>query len=358
MHPINVNGPHIALPSRSMPIQRDIRPSSAVMSCPLDIAFIMDSSESAKNIIFEREKAFVQDFGERVMQMTSPSGIKLNISLAALQYSSTVKKEHPFRDWQNIEVFKNRVRSMAYIGHGTYSSYAITNTTQLFEVETKPDGVKVALLMTDGVDHPRNPDILGAATTAKNYGIKLFTIGLSALANESTNIIKLRSIASAPSEQFVHSLTDPYLREKLLNELGRSGFKGNKGERGECGVPGTKGDRGDRGPTGASGPPGDNGIGFPGPKGDKGSQGRPGPTGPIGIGEPGLPPLCPTRWTARIRAIESVLYNYEAIYDTLEELISAGGNTEATKKAPGLRTLMTRFDFFPGLKVSFKILSS
>ncbi|MGH0139471.1 UNVERIFIED_CONTAM: hypothetical protein FKN15_043549 [Acipenser sinensis] len=233
---------------------------------------------------------------------------------------------------------------------GTYSSYAITNATQLFEAEAKHGSVKVALLMTDGVDHPRNPDILGAATTAKNHGIKLFTIGLSALANERTSIVKLRSIASAPSEQYVHSLTDPYLQDKLLNELskiavdgcqqpkqpcvckagergppgnpGRPGFKGNKGERGECGAPGTKGDRGaegppaprgprgekgligptgdqgpqgnpgpkgDRGPTGASGPPGDNGIGFPGSKGDKGSQGRPGPTGPIGIGEPGLP---------------------------------------------------------------------
>ncbi|KAK6491405.1 collagen alpha-1(XXVIII) chain-like [Huso huso] len=317
-----------------------------VMSCPLDIAFIMDSSESAKNIMFEREKAFVQDFSERIMQMTPPSGIELNINLAALQYSSTVKKEHPFRDWQNIEVFKSRVHSMAYIGHGTYSSYAITNTTQLFEEETKPDSVKVALLMTDGVDHPRNPDILGAATTAKNYGIKLFTIGLSALANESTSIVKLSSIASAPAEQYVHSLTDPYLREKLLNELvssslcqmlgklqerepfvceaGERGPPGSPGEKGACGVPGTKGDRGpegppgprgprgekgligptgdegpqgnpgpkgDRGPTGASGPPCDNGIGFPGPKGDKGSQGRPGPAGPIGIGEPGLPGL-------------------------------------------------------------------
>ncbi|RXM28195.1 Collagen alpha-1(XXVIII) chain [Acipenser ruthenus] len=287
------------------------------MSCPLDIAFIMDSSESAKNIMFEREKAFVQDFGERVMQMTSPSGIKLNISLAALQYSSTVKKEHPFRDWQNIEVFKSRVRSMAYIGHGTYSSYAITNTTQLFEEETKPDGVKVALLMTDGVDHPRNPDILGAATTAKNYGIKLFTIGLSALANESINIIKLRSIASAPSEQYVHSLTDPYLGDKLLNELrriavdgcqlpkpscvceaGERGPPGSPGNNGRDGPKGNKGSKGDIGPSGHPGPVGFPGSGIQGEKGDQGLVGPIGPRGPPGIGflgpkgdagPPGLP---------------------------------------------------------------------
>ncbi|MBN3282199.1 COSA1 protein, partial [Polyodon spathula] len=319
------------------------------MLCPLDIAFIMDSSESATNIMFEREKAFVQDFGERVMQMTSPSGMKLNTRLAVLQYSSIVKIEHPFRDWQNIQVFKNRVRSMVYIGHGTYSSYAITNTTQLFEAETKPGSVKVALLMTDGVDHPRNPDILGAAATVKNYGIKLFTIGLSALAYESTSIVKLRSIASIPAEQYVHSLTDPYLQDKLLEQLcqqpklqcvceagekgapgtaphhqrwrsrsgargspyeiiqfkmsffdflqGKPGVMGNKGERGECGVPGTKGDRGPEGPPAPRGPRGEKGLigptgdqgpeGIPGPKGDRGPTGASGPPGDNGIGFPG-----------------------------------------------------------------------
>ncbi|XP_064417257.1 zinc finger MYM-type protein 1-like [Latimeria chalumnae] len=71
-----------------------------------------------------------------------------------------------------------------------------------------------------------------------------------------------------------------------------------------------------------------------------------------------LKPLCPTRWTARSQAIESVLCNYEAIYDTLEELIATGGNTEAAKKAPGLQALMTCFDLFLGLKVSFKIFSA
>ncbi|XP_041102700.1 collagen alpha-1(XXVIII) chain-like [Polyodon spathula] len=238
-----------------------LRDEGKVMLCPLDIAFIMDSSESATNIMFEREKAFVQDFGERVMQMTSPSGMKLNTRLAVLQYSSIVKIEHPFRDWQNIQVFKNRVRSMVYIGHGTYSSYAITNTTQLFEAETKPGSVKVALLMTDGVDHPRNPDILGAAATVKNYGIKLFTIGLSALAYESTSIVKLRSIASIPAEQYVHSLTDPYLQDKLLEQLSRIVVDGcqqpklqcvcEAGEKGAPGSPGNDGRDGDKGEKGS-----------------------------------------------------------------------------------------------------------
>ncbi len=34
-----------------------------------------------------------------------------------------------------------------------------------------------------------------------------------------------------------------------------------------------------------------------------------------------LKPLCPTRWTARTSAIKSLLENFEAVYDTLDEII-------------------------------------
>ena len=68
----------------------------------------------------------------------------------------------------------------------------------------------------------------------------------------------------------------------------------------------------------------------------------------------GLKPLCPTRWTARTSAIKSLLDNYEAVYDTLDEIIRMGGNTEACKKAPGLQALMTQFSVFLGLKVSLE----
>ncbi|KAF3859823.1 hypothetical protein F7725_000078 [Dissostichus mawsoni] len=72
----------------------------------------------------------------------------------------------------------------------------------------------------------------------------------------------------------------------------------------------------------------------------------------------GLTPLCPTHWTARGSAIKSLLANYEAVYDTLDEIIRMGGNTEASKKAPGLQALMTQFSVFFGLKVCLKLFSS
>ncbi|KPP72397.1 collagen alpha-1(XXVIII) chain-like [Scleropages formosus] len=309
------------------------------MICSMDIAFILDSSESAKTFLFEKQKAFVRSFSERVMPMQLV-GWHLKIRLAALQFSSSVSIDHNFLDWQDVDVFQSRVSAMVYIGQGTYSFYALTNATQLFTQETSPENVRVAILMTDGVDHPRSPNAIGAAAEAKSHNIKVFAIGLSDLAREAQNSAKLRSIASSPSQKYVHSLTDPLLEDKLLRELisigseecpqpvpclcekGARGPPGNPGERGECGAPGEKGERGqegppgprgprgepgltgpsgdqgpegqggpkgERGPIGAPGPPGDTGTGFPGPKGEKGNQGRAGPPGPVGIGEPGLP---------------------------------------------------------------------
>uniref|UniRef100_A0A8C9SIJ7 VWFA domain-containing protein n=1 Tax=Scleropages formosus TaxID=113540 RepID=A0A8C9SIJ7_SCLFO len=169
------------------------------MICSMDIAFILDSSESAKTFLFEKQKAFVRSFSERVMPMQLV-GWHLKIRLAALQFSSSVSIDHNFLDWQDVDVFQSRVSAMVYIGQGTYSFYALTNATQLFTQETSPENVRVAILMTDGVDHPRSPNAIGAAAEAKSHNIKVFAIGLSDLAREAQNSAKLRSIASSPSQ--------------------------------------------------------------------------------------------------------------------------------------------------------------
>ncbi|KAK2903588.1 hypothetical protein Q8A67_008301 [Cirrhinus molitorella] len=268
----------------------------------------------------------------------------LKTRMALIYYSSSVYFGQRFSDSQDLGVFLSRLEDAIYIGQGTYSTYAITNATQLFASETKEQSVRVALLMTDGIDHPQNPDIMMAVAEAKDHNIKIFTIGLSNLAKN-----KLRAIASSP--EYFHSLNDRQLEERLLEQLcppqpncmcekgekgergppgapgekgeqgyegapgpkgskgekgspglpgitgGRPGVKGDKGDRGCCEAPGQKGHRGSEGPPGPrgsrgeqglKGPPGDQGHeGLAGPKGDRGLTGASGPPGEIGIGFPG-----------------------------------------------------------------------
>lgn len=143
----------------------------------------------------------------------------MKVRMAALQYSSSVSIEHRFSAWKDLDKFHDRLNSMNYIGHGTYTTYAISNATQMFVQETADDSVRVAVLMTDGIDHPRNPDVMAAAAEAKGYGVRFFAVGLSDVAQESQNSAKLRAIASPPAQQFVHSLQDPDLERRLLREI-------------------------------------------------------------------------------------------------------------------------------------------
>ncbi|XP_059365908.1 collagen alpha-1(XXVIII) chain-like [Carassius carassius] len=320
--------------------------------CPVELAFLVDSSEKATMLLFEMQREFVLRFSTRLMQL-QVSGWRLRVRLALLQYSSNVSVEHNFQNWQDIDVFHNRVDAMTYIGHGTYSSYAISNATQLFTQQTSPSSLRAALLLTDGVDHPRSPSAVTAAADAKNHNIRMFVIGLSGSTRDEQDNGRLRSIASAPPQQHLFSLTDPQLDDKLFRELselantvcpqpkscqcgkgdrgtpgnpgkpgdpgfdgppglkgskgatglngrpgleglrGRPGLKGEKGWKGECGAPGMKGDQGPDGPPGPRGPRGDQGLsgnpGDSGPEGPSGPKGERGPSGPTGPqGDPGM----------------------------------------------------------------------
>jgi len=187
-----------------------------VLLCPVEIMFLVDSSEKAKALLFEKQKEFVLRLSERLARLQS-AGWRMRVRMSALQYSSSVSVEHNFRDWQDVDVFRGRVAAMAYIGQGTYSAYALANATRLFVQETSPGSLRVALLMSDGVDHPRSPSAMAAAAEAKNHNIRVFAVRPSGLPRDAGE--RLRSIASAPPHQHVFSLADPQVEDRLLKEL-------------------------------------------------------------------------------------------------------------------------------------------
>ncbi|XP_051007901.1 collagen alpha-1(XXVIII) chain [Acomys russatus] len=315
--------------------------------CFIDVAFILDSSESSKIFLFDSQKDFVDGLSEKIFQLTPGRSLKYDIKLAALQFSSTVQIDPPFSSWKDLRTFKQQVKSLNLIGQGTFSYYAISNATRLLKREGRKDGVKVALLMTDGIDHPKSPDVQSVSEDARTSGISFITVGLSTVVNEA----KLRLISGDSPSEPVLLLSDPTLVDKIRERLdvlferkcehkicecekgdpgdpgppgthgnpgikggrgpkgnpgdaqkgetgergpgGIPGYKGDKGEQGECGKPGMKGDKGPPGPYGPKGPRGIQGIGGPpgdpGPKGFQGNKGEPGPPGPYGPpGSPGI----------------------------------------------------------------------
>ncbi|XP_023259297.1 collagen alpha-1(XXVIII) chain-like isoform X1 [Seriola lalandi dorsalis] len=333
---------------RTKPLAANIHDGQAILDedCSLELSFLLDSSESAKDN-HEQEKQFAMNVVERLQGLRLQTGRSLSLRVALLQYSSHVITEQTFRDWRGTENFKTRITPIVYIGHGTYTTYAITNMTKIYLEESSQGSIKVAVLLTDGISHPRNPDIFSAVADAKNQGIKFFTLGITRAANEPANVAQLRLLASSPASNFLHNLQDEDIVKKIVTEItgladegcplaqrcacekgergpsgpagkkgrsgddgapglkgqkgeaglsglpgregaeGKPGYKGEKGERGECGTPGIKGDRGLEGAVGIRGVRGLQGLPGPhgdiGPEGPQGKQGERGPLGPPGI---------------------------------------------------------------------------
>uniref|UniRef100_A0A8D0GV04 Collagen type XXVIII alpha 1 chain n=1 Tax=Sphenodon punctatus TaxID=8508 RepID=A0A8D0GV04_SPHPU len=223
-------------------------------ACFIDIIFILDSSESAKDILFDKQKEFVNTLSDKIFQMKPSKFQKYVIKQAVMQFSSTVKIDHHFVDWKDLQNFKQEVNKMNYIGHGTYSFYAISNATQLFKTEGRKRSVQVALLMSDGIDHPKSPDVQGISEAARALGISFITIGLSKVANPT----KLQLISGDPPGRPVLTLNDSNLSDEILNQLVSNLLRGHhfpiNFHQGEQGLPG---------PRGPDGPPG---KGEPGQK--------------------------------------------------------------------------------------------
>ena len=74
------------------------------------------------------------------------------------------------------------------------------------------------------------------------------------------------------------------------------------------------------------------------------------------IHQPSLRPLCPTRWTVRHSAINSILINYQALKSALD--VIQQGTDEYSAKGRGLLMQMESFDIFFSLKLGHLVFAA
>ena len=71
---------------------------------------------------------------------------------------------------------------------------------------------------------------------------------------------------------------------------------------------------------------------------------------------PGIRVLCPTRWTVRAEALQSILDNYSVLCELWEESIEKVHDTEMKARIQGVAAQMLKFDFFFGVSLGKLIL--
>lgn len=167
---------------------------------PLELVFIIDSSESIGPENFELVKDFVNALIDRVS--VSHEATRVGVVLFS-HMDVVVTSLQQLSDQASV---KDAVRRMAYLGEGTFTGSAIRRASQLFRA-ARPGVRKVAVVLTDGQADKRDAVRLkDAAEEAHNAGIEIFVVGSDAQYAEFK--FEMNMLASDPDENYVYLIDD------------------------------------------------------------------------------------------------------------------------------------------------------
>ncbi|XP_008286724.1 collagen alpha-1(VI) chain [Stegastes partitus] len=317
--------------------QREIQ-GSRFAECPVDLFFVLDTSESValrqtpSDFYIDQIKGFTKRFIDELKDMRHRCDRILTWNSGALHYSDDVILVRELSDMNTQrDDLKRDIDAISYIGKGTYTDCAIKRgLAELLVGGSHYHENKYIVVVTDG--HPitgyKEPcgGVQEAANEARQHGVKVFAVAvspdqedtrLSLIATDqtyrqnftaadgdtrSTKIETIRTIINMITNE-TKDVCCSFDCNAPGGPKGPDGDFGGKGETGRPGMPGEKGDIGDigsigdPGPVGYSGMKGDRGPrgdkgerGHKGFKGDKGQRGRDGTDGRKGeAGFPGLP---------------------------------------------------------------------
>lgn len=171
----------------------------------MELVFVIDSSESVGPENYEIVKDFVNALVDRVTVGRNATRIGLVL------YSLEVKLVFNLARYSNKQDIKQTIRSIPYMGEGTYTGTAIRKTTQEAFSNARLGVSKVAIVITDGQTDKREPVKLDEAVReAHAANIKMFALGIvnNSDATQAEFMRELNLIASDPDEEHVFLIDD------------------------------------------------------------------------------------------------------------------------------------------------------
>ncbi|XP_036400969.1 collagen alpha-2(VI) chain-like isoform X2 [Megalops cyprinoides] len=295
---------------------RPIGPCAKKMECPIDLYFVIDTSETIAlqepppGSLVESIKDFTKQFALKLNDLDYRGLVQITWSLGGLHFS---QRQVVFSRIAPRDNFIRGLDTIRYLGKGTYIDCALSNMTQEIRQSATPNSMRFAVVITDG-HVTGNPcgGIKVSAERARDEGVRLFVVA----ATKNVDETGLREIANSPTELYRNAFlavdisgTSPMIMTSTIDRIiktmthlayqecyklkcletpgppGPKGHRGHKGAKGDNGDPGPKGEKGRQGDPGIEGP-----IGHPGPKGEPGLKGEKGEIGSEGKkGVAGLP---------------------------------------------------------------------
>lgn len=165
---------------------------------------MIDSSESVGPDNFNVIKDFVNSLVDRAS--IGPDAARVGVVL----YSHIDRVEVSLEEEAIRDEIKSKVRSVVYLGEGTYTGSAIQRANQVFKaVRTAVN--KVAIIITDGQADTRDPvNLESAMREAQGNNIEMFVIGVVKETHPLYEDIKkeFNLIASDPDTDHVYLIDE------------------------------------------------------------------------------------------------------------------------------------------------------
>uniref|UniRef100_A0A8D2LW29 VWFA domain-containing protein n=1 Tax=Varanus komodoensis TaxID=61221 RepID=A0A8D2LW29_VARKO len=172
---------------------------------PMELVFVIDSSESVGPENFEIIKDFVTALVDRVTVGRNATRIGLVL------YSLEVRLEFGLNRYATQQDVKQAIRKMLYMGEGTYTGTAIRKATQEGFFGARTGVRKVAIVLTDGQADKREAVKLDIAVReAHAANVEMYAIGI-VNTSDPTQVEFLRElnlIASDPDREHMYLIDD------------------------------------------------------------------------------------------------------------------------------------------------------
>lgn len=164
---------------------------------PLDIVFVIDSSESIGLTNFTLEKNFVINTVSRLGAMATDPNAKTGARVGVVQYSHEGTFEKVLLSdpkINSLSAFKEAVKRLEWIAGGTWTPSALKYAYDMLIQANKREKAKVfAVVITDGRSDPRDDDTLLNSLCKDNIIVN--AIGIGDMFKRDQDPETLRSIA-------------------------------------------------------------------------------------------------------------------------------------------------------------------
>lgn len=187
---------------------------------PMELVFVIDSSESVGPENFEIIKDFVTALVDRVTVGRNATRIGLVL------YSLEVRLVFNLARYATKQDIKQAIRNIPYMGEGTYTGTAIRKATQEAFFSSRTGVSKVAIVITDGQTDKREPVKLDIAVReAHAANIEMFALGIVNTSDptQAEFLRELNLIASDPDAEHMFLIDDfntlPALESKLVSQF-------------------------------------------------------------------------------------------------------------------------------------------